>query len=90
MKIRPIGKRLLVQPDEVPTTSPSGLIVVPDTAKVIPISGKVLALGPDVTAEIVEGETVIYGKYAGTAVEVDGLKCLLLNEDDVIGVEEPS
>lgn len=88
MKIRPVGKRLLVKPAEVPTTSPSGLIAIPDTAKVIPISGKVISLGPDVTSEILEGDEVIYGKYAGTAVEMDGEKFLLLNEDDVIGVEE--
>lgn len=90
MKIRPVGKRLLVQPVTADQTTPSGLLVIPDIALKRPNRGVVIALGPDVQAEVLEGNTVVYGEYAGTAVEVEGTKMLLLNEDDVIGVEEPS
>jgi chaperonin GroES len=89
MKIRPTGKRLLVQPAVSASTSPGG-IIIPENVKARPISGKVIALGPDVTIEVLEGDEVIYGQYSGTAVTVDDVAMLILNEDDVIGVEEPS
>jgi chaperonin GroES len=95
MKIRPLHDRLLVKRVEEERTSAGG-IVIPDTAAEKPIRGKVLAIGKgkllengDVRAlDVKVGDQVLFGKYSGTEVKVDGEKLLVLREDDVMGVLE--
>lgn len=93
MKIRPLRDRLLVKRLAEETTTKGG-IIIPDTAKEKPISGQVLAVG---TGKILEngtvrpldmkaGDRVLFGKYSGTEVKIDGEEHLILREDDVLGV----
>jgi chaperonin GroES len=95
MKIRPLHDRLVVKRVEEERTSAGG-IVIPDTAAEKPIRGKVLAIGKgkllengDVRAlDVKVGDQVLFGKYSGTEVKVDGEELLVLREDDVMGVLE--
>ncbi|MCD6038951.1 MAG: groS [Gammaproteobacteria bacterium] len=93
--IRPLADRILVKPDESETTTAGG-IVIPDTAdKDKPYKGKVRATG---TGKYIEGklqplqvkvgDTVLFGKYAGTNVKLDGQEYLIMREEDVMGVME--
>ena len=90
MKLKPLGDRLLVRPVEEEETTASG-IVLPDTAKEKPQKGKVLAVG-DGTYEdgerrpldVAEGDEVLYSKYGGTEIKVDGDELLVLRESDVL------
>ena len=94
-KLRPLQDRVIVKQSEAETKTPSG-IVLPDTAKEKPTKGKVIAVGPgklDDKGKPMEiglraGDTVYYGKYSGTDVEVDGEKFVILRETDVLGVLE--
>ena len=93
--IRPLHDRLLVKRWEEEQTSPGG-IVIPDAAKEKPIKGEVLAIGPGKLLDNGQarpldlriGDKVLFGKYAGTEVKIDGVEYLVLREDDVIGVLE--
>jgi chaperonin GroES len=93
MKLKPLGDRLIVQPLDEEETTASG-IVLPDTAKEKPQKGKVLAVGDGakndegkrVPLDVSEGETVLYSKYGGTEVKVDGDDLLVLRESDVLAV----
>ncbi|MDD5035965.1 MAG: co-chaperone GroES [Methylococcaceae bacterium] len=95
MHIRPLHDRIVVKRLEEDQTS-SGGIVIPDTAKEKPIKGEVIAVGtgkPLDNGEIRKlavntGETVLFGKYSGTEVKIDGVDYLVLREDDVIAVLE--
>ena len=95
MKLKPLGDRLIVKAVEEDTTTASG-IVLPDTAKEKPQKGKVLAVGDGklddngkrMQPNVKTGETVYYGKYSGTDVEVDGEKFVILRETDILGVLE--
>jgi chaperonin GroES len=95
MKIRPLHDRLVVRRLEEETTTKGG-IIIPDTAKEKPISGLVLAVGNgkrlddgQVRAlDIKAGDRILFGKYAGTEIKVDGEEHLILREDDVLGVIE--
>ncbi len=85
MKFQPWGKRLLVKREEVKTQTASGLYI-PEQAKEKPLKGVIVAAGPDVTVKSATvGTTVIFGKYAGTDINVEGVEHLLLNEDEVLG-----
>ncbi|HWL64361.1 MAG TPA: co-chaperone GroES [Actinomycetota bacterium] len=93
-KIRPLEDRLLVRPSEGDETLPSG-IVIPDTAKEKPQEGTVLAVGPgrrsENTGEVIpldvkEGDKVIYSKYGGTEVKVEGEDLLILSARDVLAI----
>jgi chaperonin GroES len=94
-KLRPLSDRVIVKQSEAETKTASG-IVLPDTAKEKPTKGKVVAVGPgklDDNGRPMEiglrvGDTVYYGKYSGTDVEVDGDKFVILRETDVLGVLE--
>ncbi|MGH8612210.1 MAG: co-chaperone GroES [Gammaproteobacteria bacterium] len=95
MKIRPLHDRVVVTRYEEERTSPGG-IVIPDTAAEKPIQGKVIAVGNgklldsgDVRAlGVKEGDRVLFGKYSGTEVKIDGTDYLVLREDDIMGVIE--
>lgn len=94
-KIKPLADYLLIEPLEKETTLPSG-IVIPDTAKEKPQEGKVLAVGPGkkddngklVPIEIKVGSVVMYKKWGGTEVKIDGKEHLLVKEEDVLAVVE--
>ena len=92
MKLKPLGDRLLVQPVEEEETTASG-IVLPDTAKEKPQKGKVLAVGEGrwdedgekrIPPDVAEGDEVLYSKYGGTDITVDGEDLLVLRESDVL------
>lgn len=91
MRVSPLGDRVLVQAMEVEERTASG-IVLPDTAKEKPQQAKVIAVGTGrildngqkVPLEIQEGDTVIYSKFAGTEVKIDGQEYLILNERDIL------
>jgi chaperonin GroES len=93
MKLKPLGDRLIVQPLDEEETTASG-IVLPDTAKEKPQKGKVLAVGDGaknddgnrIPLDVSEGDTVLYSKYGGTEVKVDGDDLLVLRESDVLAV----
>ena len=95
MKLRPLQDRILVQRVEEETTTKGG-IIIPDTAKEKPAEGKVAAVGNGkvgddgkrVPLEVKKGDRILFGKYAGTEVKVDGDEYLIMREDDVLGVIE--
>jgi chaperonin GroES len=94
-KLKPLGDRLVVEPIEMEEKTASGL-VLPETAKEKPQQGKVLTVGPGrmdddgdrMPMEVSEGDTVLYAKYAGTEVKIDGKKLLILKESDVLAIVE--
>ena len=94
MNLQPLEDRIVVRPSESEATTASGL-VIPDTAKEKPQQGDVLAIGPgrrsDNTGEIVPmdvavGDTVVYSKYGGTEITVEGEDLLILNARDVLAL----
>ena len=95
MKIRPLHDRVVLRRTEEERTSPGG-IVIPDTATEKPIQGEVVAVGQgkvldsgEVRAlELKTGDKVLFGKYSGTEVKVDGEELLVMREDDVMAVIE--
>ncbi|HEY5868021.1 MAG TPA: co-chaperone GroES [Candidatus Tectomicrobia bacterium] len=95
MALRPLQDRLLVKRLEEKEQVQGG-IIIPDTAKEKPQEAKVLAVGPGRVTddgkiqpiEIKVGDTVVFGKYSGTEVKVDGDDLLIIREDDVLGVLE--
>ena len=95
MKIRPLNDRVLVQRMEEETTTKGG-IIIPDTAKEKPAEGKVVAvgngrLGDDgkrVALEVKKGDRVLFSKYGGTEVKVEGDEYLIMREDDILGIIE--
>jgi len=95
MKLRPLQDRILVQRVEEETKTKGG-IIIPDTAKEKPAEGKVQAVGNGkvgedgkrVALEIKVGDRILFGKYSGTEVKIDGEEYLIMREDDVLGVIE--
>ena len=84
MNFQPLGKRVLVERLEDVKTTASG-IIIPDNAKEKPLSGKVLAVSVGVDGVKV-GDQVVFAKYGGTEISLDGKSYLVLNLDDVLGV----
>ena len=83
-----MADRVLVEPKEAETKTASGLYI-PDTAKEKPQEGKVIAAGPgkkDEPMEVKVGDEVIYGKYAGTEVTVEGKKYLIVKQSDILAI----
>ncbi len=93
MKIRPLADRLVVRRSVEETKTKSGLFI-PDTAKEKPLEAEVVAVGPGKTMkdgkvfplDVKAGDKVLFGKYAGTEVKIDGVEHVLLREDDVLAV----
>ena len=92
MKLKPLGDRLIVQAIEEEEATASG-ILLPDTAKEKPQRGKVLAVGEGryddegekrIPVDVIEGDEVLYSKYGGTEISVDGEELLVLRESDVL------
>ena len=90
MKIKPLADRVLIKPTPAEETTVSG-IIIPDSAKEKPLRGTVIATGEGTKDEkmvVKEGDTVLYGKYAGTEVELDGEKLLIMRQTDILGIFE--
>ena len=89
MNIKPLADRVLILP--APAEEKVGGIIIPDTAKEKPLRGKVVAGGNGTKDEemiLKEGDTVLYGKYAGTELEYEGTKYLMMRQSDVLAVIE--
>lgn len=95
MKIRPLNDRVLVlRVEEEQKTS--GGIIIPDTAKEKPQEGKIVAAGPGkmgddgkrTSLDIKKGDRILFSKYAGTEIKIDGVEHLFMKEDDILGVLE--
>ncbi|MFH1067481.1 MAG: co-chaperone GroES [bacterium] len=95
VKITPLGDRVLVLPLEGGEVKKGG-IIIPDTAKEKPQEGKIAATGPGkldengkrVPMEVKKGDRVLYSKYGGTEINIEGDKYLIMREDDILGVIE--
>jgi chaperonin GroES len=95
MKFRPLHDRVLVKPLEAETKTAGG-IIIPDTAKEKPMEGKVIAVGTGLRGEdgklvpmdVKKGDRVLYGKWSGTEVKVDGDDLLIIKESDIMGIVE--
>ena len=86
MNFQPLANRVLVEREEETTTTKSG-IIIPDNAKEKPLQGKVLAVGPDAEEEGIRvGDTVVFGKFAGTDIVLEDNEYLILNSDDILGI----
>ncbi|MBL0700705.1 MAG: co-chaperone GroES [Desulfosarcina sp.] len=95
MKLRPLNDRILVKRVEEKATTKGG-IIIPDSAKEKPAEGKVISVGNGkmnedgkrMPVEIQEGDRILFGKYSGTEVKIDGEEHLIMREDDVLGIIE--
>ncbi len=95
LKLKPLADRLVVEPKEREETTPSGL-VLPETAKEKPQEGEVLAVGPGrrdddgerIAMDVAVGDSVLYAKYGGTEIKIDGKKLLILKESDILAIIE--
>ena len=94
MKLQPLEDRIVVRPGESEETTASGL-VIPDTAKEKPQQGEVLAVGPGkrseqsgelIPVDVATGDTVVYSKYGGTEITIDGDDLLILSARDVLAI----
>jgi len=93
MKIRPLKDRVLVVRIEEKEKTTGG-IIIPDTAKEKPQEGKVVAVGPgkrdengkQIPLEVKKDDRVLFGKYAGNEIKVDGMEHLIMSEDDILGI----
>ena len=96
MKLKPLNDRVLVKRLEEEEKTKGG-IIIPDTAKEKPMKGKVIAAGPGKAADdgkrvkmtVEEGNIVLFNKYAGTEVKIDGDEYLIMREDDILAIVEP-
>jgi chaperonin GroES len=95
MKVKPLHDRLIIQTLEEEEKTKGG-IIIPDTAKEKPVEGKVIAVGAGrikkdgtkMPLEIKKGDRVLYAKYAGTEIKMDGEEYLMMKEDDILAIIE--
>lgn len=95
MKLKPLGNRVVIEPLEAEEVTAGG-IVLPETAKEKPQKGRVLSAGPGerdedgkyIPMDVKAGDTVLFAKYAGTEIKVDGKKLLILRESDLLAIIE--
>jgi chaperonin GroES len=95
MKIKPLNDRVLVKRIE-ETQVTKGGIVIPDTAKEKPMEGRVIAVGPGkmsdagnrMSLQAKEGDRILFGKYSGTEIKVEGEEYLMMREDDILAIVE--
>jgi chaperonin GroES len=96
IKLRPLGDRLLIEPAEQEETFAGGQLVLPETAKEKPQQGIVLAAGAGrqdedgdrIEMDVKVGDRVLFAKYAGTEIKLDGKKLLIMKESDILGIVE--
>jgi chaperonin GroES len=96
IKLRPLGDRLLIEPAEQEETFAGGQLVLPETAKEKPQQGIVLAAGAGrldddgerIQMDVKVGDRVLFAKYAGTEIKLDGKKLLIMKESDILGIVE--
>jgi len=96
INLRPLGDRLLIEPVEQEETFAGGQLVLPETAKEKPQQGTVLAAGAGrrdddgkrVEMDVSVGDKVLFAKYAGTEIKLDGKKLLIMKESDILGIVE--
>jgi chaperonin GroES len=94
MNLRPLGDRVLVKRNEEAEQKSAGGIIIPDTAKEKPSRGDVIAVGPGTIKEdgtrtpldVKKGDEILFGKYSGTEVKIDGQEYLIMHENDILGV----
>ena len=90
MIIKPLGDRVLVEPAQAEEVTAGG-IIIPDSAKEKPLKGNVIAVGNGTKDEemiVKAGDVVLHGKYAGTEIELDGAKYLIMRQSDILGIIE--
>ena len=90
MTVKPLSDRVLILPNPAEEKTAGGLFI-PDTAKEKPLAGKVVAAGPgtsEIKMEVKVGDTVLYGKYAGTEIHIDGEDYLIMKQSDIMAVVE--
>ncbi len=93
MNVKPLADRVIVKPID-PEEKKQGSIIIPDTAKEKPQEGEIVAVGPGkvsdagnkVELEVKKGDKVLYGKYSGTEVTIDGDEYLIMRESDVLAI----
>ena len=86
MSFQPLGNRVLILREEQTNTTASG-IIIPDSAKEKPLQGKVIAVGKDaVEVGISEGDTVVFPKFGGSEISINGTEYLIMSSDDILGV----
>ena len=88
MNIKPLADRVLIKPAAAEEKTASG-IIIPDSAKEKPLKGEVLAVGNgtrDEEMDVKKGDVVLYGKYAGTELELDGEKYLIMRQSDILAI----
>jgi len=88
VKIKPLADRVLVEPAPAEEKTAAG-IIIPDTAKEKPQKGTVVAVGPgkkDEPMTVSVGDNVLYGKYAGTEITIDGVNYLIMRESDIVAI----
>lgn len=96
LNLRPLGDRVVVEPQDQEETFAGGQLVLPETAKEKPQQGKILAVGAGkkdddgnrIAMDVEEGQTVLFAKYAGTEIKLDGQKLLIMKESDILGILE--
>lgn len=90
MKLKPLADRVIIAPTAAEEVTASG-IIIPDSAKEKPLRGTVIAVGNGTKDEemvLKEGDKVLYGKYAGTEIELDGDTLLIMRQSDILGIFE--
>ena len=95
MKVKPLNDRVLVKRIEEAQVTKGGL-VIPDTAKEKPIEGRVIAVGPGklsdagnrMSLQVKEGDRILFGKYSGAEIKVEGEEYLMMREDDILAIAE--
>jgi len=95
MKVQPLGDRVLVKPREEKEVKKGG-IIIPDTAKEKPQEGEVIAVGKGkiteggklIPLDVKPGDKVLYGKYSGTEVKIDGKEYVVMHQEDIFGIIE--
>ena len=94
-RVRPLQDRVIVKRVEEQEQKSAGGIIIPDTAKEKPQEGKVVAVGPGrredgkvLTVDVKVGDRILFGKYSGTEIKLDGQEHLILREEDILGVVE--
>jgi chaperonin GroES len=94
MKLKPLGDRVLVKRNEEADQKSAGGIIIPDTAKEKPSRGTVISAGPGNLKEdgtrtpldVKKGDKILFGKYSGSEIKIDGVEYLIMHESDILGI----